>query len=59
MIFDSPVSSLTWTNGGVGQIGFDNVRTGVVAATSTPEPTTILGLLAVGSLGALSRKRKG
>ncbi|MGB5769588.1 MAG: PEP-CTERM sorting domain-containing protein [Crocosphaera sp.] len=29
------------------------------AATAVPEPGTILGLLAVGSLGALSRKRKG
>ncbi|MEA5535643.1 PEP-CTERM sorting domain-containing protein [Crocosphaera sp. XPORK-15E] len=30
-----------------------------VNATAVPEPGTILGLLAVGSLGALSRKRKG
>ncbi|MDJ0728388.1 MAG: PEP-CTERM sorting domain-containing protein [Crocosphaera sp.] len=26
--------------------------------TSTPEPGTLLGLLAVGSMGALARKRK-
>lgn len=58
VIFDSPVSSFTLSNVSSPQIGVDNLRTGV-PATSTPEPTTILGLLAVGSLGALSRKRKG
>ena len=31
----------------------------VTPSASTPEPSTILGLLAVGSLGVLSRKRKG
>lgn len=30
-----------------------------VSATQVPEPTSILGLLAVGSLTALTRKRKG
>jgi len=28
-------------------------------ATSVPEPGTILGLVTVGALGALARKRKG
>jgi hypothetical protein len=28
-------------------------------APTTPEPSTLLGLLAVGSLGAFTRKRKG
>jgi hypothetical protein len=31
----------------------------IEVTASTPEPSTILGLLAVGSLGVLSRKRKG
>ncbi|MDJ0662390.1 MAG: PEP-CTERM sorting domain-containing protein [Crocosphaera sp.] len=28
-------------------------------SASVPEPGTLLGLLAVGSIGALTRKRKG
>ena len=50
-------------------VGTANVSTGVTdfdsstltyssVSTTVPEPGTILGLLAVGSLGALSRKRK-
>ncbi len=37
---------------------FDNIQLGTVASASTPEPGTILGLLAVGSLGALVRRKK-
>ncbi len=37
---------------------FDNIQLGTVASASTPEPGTILGLLAVGSIGALVRRKK-
>lgn len=38
----------------------DNIDIGITPATeAVPEPGTILGLLAVGSIGALTRKRKG
>lgn len=37
---------------------FDNIQIGIAAPATTPEPGTILGLLAVGSLGALVRRKK-
>ena len=37
---------------------FDNIQIGIAAPVTTPEPGTILGLLAVGSLGALVRRKK-
>jgi PEP-CTERM motif len=40
-------------------LGNDYTQSTIEVTASTPEPGTILGLLAVGSLGALSRKRKG
>ncbi|MGK7886756.1 MAG: PEP-CTERM sorting domain-containing protein [Crocosphaera sp.] len=52
----------------IGQVALTNVSGNIVASNwtveaaevpSTPEPGTILGLLAVGSLTALTRKRKG
>ena len=40
-----------------GQLG-GNIFFEEQEVTSTPEPGTLLGLLAVGSIGALARKRK-
>ncbi|MFM7791159.1 MAG: PEP-CTERM sorting domain-containing protein, partial [Microcystis panniformis] len=51
----------------VGALGLTNVTGNIVAANwtiqpaqiqTTPEPGTVLGLLAVGSLGLLARKRQ-
>ncbi len=58
--FSGPVSSLTVNTSATGSsqqgltFGVDTTPT-----ATTPEPGTILGLLAVGSLATLSRKRKG
>lgn len=45
--------------GGIPRVIFDNIQIGIAAPVTTPEPGTILGLLAVGSLGALVRRKKG
>ncbi|MGB5768616.1 MAG: PEP-CTERM sorting domain-containing protein [Crocosphaera sp.] len=37
---------------------FDLITEEVTQPVTTPEPTTLLGLLAFGSMGALARKRK-
>lgn len=59
--FSGPVSSLTVNTSATGG-SFQGLTFGVddtPPPVSTPEPATILGLLAVGSLATLSRKRKG
>ena len=58
---------LYWTNNFSGEVELTNVSGNIVAANwtiqpaqtqTTPEPGTLLGLLAVGSLGVLARKRQ-
>jgi hypothetical protein len=45
--------------GSANQIGFDNIEITLVSRTTVPEPASVLGLLAIGALGAgsaLTRK---
>lgn len=55
---DRLVISWLSAGGGGGPLAVDNLVLTPQASQSTPEPGTILGLLAVGALGAVSRKRK-
>ncbi|MBC1198376.1 PEP-CTERM sorting domain-containing protein, partial [Microcystis aeruginosa BLCCF158] len=60
---NSPLGTLFGTNGvadaSSGVLDSNNSTLTFTRATSVPEPGTILGLVTVGALGALARKRKG
>jgi hypothetical protein len=62
--FNQPIDTLLIEfvqKNGAGALDLDNVNLTPVEEppATTPEPGTILGLVTVGTLGALSRKRKG